>query len=71
VWLGLLSTGLAVALAASAWFAHLLPDRVLRGMRRVVEPPVRVLHRLHSGHVGDYVAWLVFGVALLGALIAV
>jgi multicomponent Na+:H+ antiporter subunit D len=28
-----------------------------------------VLRRLHSGHVGDYVAWLFAGVALLGALI--
>ena len=71
VWWGLVSAGLAVALAACAWFANLLPDRVLRGLRAAVEAPVRVLHRLHSGHVGDYVAWLVFGVALLGALIAV
>ncbi|MFE1950916.1 complex I subunit 5 family protein [Streptomyces sp. NPDC059524] len=26
------------------------------------------LRRLHSGHIGDYVAWFVLGVALLGAL---
>ncbi|WP_020659593.1 complex I subunit 5 family protein [Amycolatopsis benzoatilytica] len=27
------------------------------------------LHRLHSGHVGDYVAWLLAGVPLLAALV--
>jgi hypothetical protein len=42
--------------------------------RRVSNLPglvgVRSLKALHSGVVGDYVAWLVFGVALVGALFA-
>jgi hypothetical protein len=42
--------------------------------RRVSDLPgllvVRPLKALHSGVVGDYVAWLVFGVALVGALFA-
>jgi len=25
---------------------------------------------VHSGHVGDYVAWLTFGTAVLGGLLA-
>lgn len=57
--LGLLSTLLAVALAALAvtrpgWAAA--PDWAL---------PLR---RLQSGHVGDYVAWLLVGATVLGAL---
>jgi hypothetical protein len=29
------------------------------------------LERLHSGHVGDYVAWLLLGVAAIGAAVLV
>jgi multicomponent Na+:H+ antiporter subunit D len=28
------------------------------------------LERLHSGHVGDYVAWLLFGAAVIGIAVA-
>ncbi|MEV7795999.1 complex I subunit 5 family protein [Streptomyces sp. NPDC087512] len=57
--LGLLSTVLAVALAAAAVArpeALGAPDRML---------PLR---RLQSGHIGDYVAWLLVGTTLLGGL---
>jgi multicomponent Na+:H+ antiporter subunit D len=57
--LGLLSTVLAVAIAAVG--LHLRSDAALR-------LPV-VLRRLHSGHVGDYVAWLFAGTAVLAALV--
>ncbi|MFF7790989.1 proton-conducting transporter membrane subunit [Streptomyces sp. NPDC007991] len=59
VLLGLVSTALAIALAAVAVTRPRLlaaPDRAL---------PLR---RLQSGHVGDYVAWLLVGTTLLGAL---
>jgi multicomponent Na+:H+ antiporter subunit D len=32
-------------------------------------PRAALLHRLHSGHIGDYVAWLVAGVAVFGVLL--
>ncbi|MCW2859011.1 MAG: hypothetical protein JWP48_719 [Actinoallomurus sp.] len=32
-------------------------------------PRVDLLHRLHSGHIGDYVAWLVAGVTVFGLLL--
>jgi hypothetical protein len=32
-------------------------------------PRATLLHRLHSGHVGDYVAWLVVGVTMFGLLL--
>ena len=41
---------------------------LLRSGTRAVVQPLRVVH---SGHIGDYVAWLVAGVALLGASFAI
>jgi multicomponent Na+:H+ antiporter subunit D len=59
VLLGLTSTLLAVALAALAVTRREgLPGGAWAG-------PLR---RLRSGHIGDYVAWLLAGAALLGAL---
>ncbi|WP_425472900.1 hypothetical protein [Streptomyces botrytidirepellens] len=57
--LGLLSTALAIALAALA------VRRPARTGAAALLAPVR---RLQSGHVGDYVAWMVAGTALLTAL---
>lgn len=63
-----LSLGGAAALAAAAL---LLPDR-RRGrnqgaLERAGTRTVARLRTLHSGHVGDYVAWLVTGAAAFGA----
>jgi multicomponent Na+:H+ antiporter subunit D len=52
---GLVSTALAAGVA-------------VLGVRGRI-PDISVLHRLHSGHVGDYVAWLVAGVAVFGLLL--
>jgi multicomponent Na+:H+ antiporter subunit D len=68
--LGLVSTLLAVGLAALALWGPLLPRALRTGARRLA-PPVSVLRRVHSGHVGDYVAWLLVGTAAFGALLAV
>ncbi|MGI5400801.1 complex I subunit 5 family protein [Streptomyces sp. CA-135486] len=57
--LGLLSTGLAVGLAT---YAVRQPRRP--AARDWTEP----LRRLHSGHIGDYVAWVLAGMTLLAAL---
>jgi multicomponent Na+:H+ antiporter subunit D len=48
-----------------AWTA-LLP----RGFSVLARAPVVQIRRLHSGHVGDYVAWFTFGLATLGGLFA-
>ncbi|KOG69677.1 NADH dehydrogenase, partial [Streptomyces varsoviensis] len=56
----LLSTALALAcVPAGAWSRRLASARWARSLRR-----------LHSGHVGDYVAWFLAGVTLLAALMA-
>ncbi|MER5525559.1 NADH-quinone oxidoreductase subunit D, partial [Streptomyces sp. NPDC002677] len=59
VLLGCLSTLLAVGLAALA---------VTRPGLLVTRGWALPLRRLQSGHVGDYVAWLLVGAATLGAL---
>jgi len=59
VLLGLVSTMLALGLAAFALTRPRLPAAPGRAP---------ALRRLQSGHVGDYVAWLLVGTALLGAL---
>ncbi|MEU6474900.1 complex I subunit 5 family protein [Streptomyces massasporeus] len=59
VLLGLASAALALALAAVA----VARPRLLAAPGRALP-----LRRLQSGHVGDYVAWLLVGTSLLGAL---
>ncbi|MGA6202877.1 NADH-quinone oxidoreductase subunit D, partial [Streptomyces avermitilis] len=57
--LGLTSTAVAVGLAALA-----VTRPKLLGEQRWTEP----LRHLQSGYIGDYVAWLLAGATLLGAL---
>ncbi|MGH2778103.1 MAG: hypothetical protein ACRDJB_05585, partial [Actinomycetota bacterium] len=66
---GVVSSVLALGVAlASLWPHHLpWPARSAAGRLR---PGIDGLRRLHSGHVGDYVAWWTFGVALVGGLLA-
>jgi multicomponent Na+:H+ antiporter subunit D len=67
---GLLAAALAVVVAVAGLYAPRSPAWVRRpaeGLR----PVLTGLHRLHSGHIGDYAAWLVFGAAALAGLLAV
>jgi multicomponent Na+:H+ antiporter subunit D len=64
VLVGLLSAGLAVLVAATALYADRLPQ-LLRRISRVLNPPLGALRAAHSGHLGDYVVWLLVGVTLL------
>jgi multicomponent Na+:H+ antiporter subunit D len=41
-----------------------------RVVGRPVRPALISLHRLHSGHVGDYAAWLVVGAGAVAGLLA-
>jgi multicomponent Na+:H+ antiporter subunit D len=61
---GLVSTLLSVAFAAIG----LWPDR-LHVLLRPLQAGMRPVRALHTGHVGDYVAWLFAGVAALAALV--
>ncbi|MFI0720818.1 complex I subunit 5 family protein [Streptomyces sp. NPDC021224] len=68
VLLGLLSAGAAAAVALLALYPAGRPLRaaVRSAERRFVVP----LRRLHSGHIGDYVAWLMVGLAGLMVALA-
>ncbi|TSD95393.1 NADH dehydrogenase [Skermania sp. ID1734] len=67
--LGVVSALVAAAMACAAIWAQTLPT-VLSKAARWIEIPVRSVERLHSGHVGDYVAWLFVGTAVLGGLLS-
>jgi multicomponent Na+:H+ antiporter subunit D len=68
VWYGLASAAGAVALAALALFRKRIPGMWRRKTSRVFRPAVYGLRNVHSGHVGDYTAWLVVGLSALGGL---
>jgi multicomponent Na+:H+ antiporter subunit D len=53
--------GLALALGYLLW------ERGRRALDAIASP-LRIMRDLHSGHVGDYVTWLTFGVATFGLL---
>ncbi|MGH3009375.1 MAG: complex I subunit 5 family protein [Gaiellaceae bacterium] len=64
---GGVATLFALGLAAVGLYRRRLPRLVAAAGERTLGPPVRVLHALHSGVVGDYVTWVVVGTAVTGA----
>jgi len=62
-----LSVGLALLLAACQLSWRHLPGLLVRGAQRVLDPLSAGLRFLHNGAVGDYIAWVVVGLALLTA----
>ncbi|MGW4521853.1 complex I subunit 5 family protein [Amycolatopsis sp. NPDC004378] len=65
---GLVFSGLTVALALGIAAAALWPHR-LPSWPRPLRAALEVVHRGHSGHVGDYVAWLLAGVTVLTVVV--
>ncbi|GAA4036542.1 hypothetical protein GCM10023063_21750 [Arthrobacter methylotrophus] len=66
--LGLLTTALAVGIAGAALHGRRLPS-ALRRPSEAAQPTLRIFRRLHSGRVGDYVVWLLVGLAAGWALL--
>ena len=62
-----LSVVLALLLAAWQLSRQRLPGPLNRSAQRVLGPPGAGLDFLHSGAVGDYIAWVVVGLALFTA----
>jgi multicomponent Na+:H+ antiporter subunit D len=60
----------AAGLAAFGLWRRRLPGALRDRAGRAHVPALNGLRTLHSGHVGDYVAWLTFGTAVLGGLFA-
>jgi multicomponent Na+:H+ antiporter subunit D len=55
----------ALACAAIGAVCYLF-SKPFRSTSHWILRPLGVLHTLHSGHVGDYVAFLTFGIAVFG-----
>jgi multicomponent Na+:H+ antiporter subunit D len=70
VYSGIGSAAGAVMLALLMLFSDRLPVWLQRLGKDVSGPGLAWLRALHSGHIGDYITWLVVGVAVLGALFA-
>ncbi len=68
---GLFTAACAVAIAAGSLFADRLTPAWRDRASRLGRPAMIPLHALHSGKVGDYVAWLTIGVALFGIALAI
>jgi len=71
VLLGVASTLGALTAAGVSLGRNRLPKPGRGGLRTMASAVSTKLRRLHSGHVGDYVAWLTAGVAVFGAVLAV
>ncbi len=68
---GAASALLAVALAWLGLYRRRLPGALRSGTDRTAGAVLQRLKLLHDGVVGEYVTWLTFGAATLGALFAV
>jgi multicomponent Na+:H+ antiporter subunit D len=67
---GVLSAIGAAAAALLGLFRGRLPASLREAAWFVWRPPLMALRTVHSGHVGDYVTWLILGLAVLGGTFA-
>jgi multicomponent Na+:H+ antiporter subunit D len=65
------ATLVAFALALLGLYRRRMPRAVAVAAERALAPPVRLLHALHSGVVGDYVTWVAVGTAVTGGVWAI
>ncbi|HKU55649.1 MAG TPA: proton-conducting transporter membrane subunit [Gaiellaceae bacterium] len=65
------ATVLAVGLALVGLYRRRLPRALSLVAERTLAPPIRLLHALHSGVVGDYVTWVAVGTAVTGGVWAI
>ena len=56
----------SIAVGTLSLYRARLPQAVTGALGRVLAP----LRAAHSGHIGDYISWLTFGVAVIGGLFA-
>jgi multicomponent Na+:H+ antiporter subunit D len=65
------ATVIALGLALVGLYRRRLPDLVRAPLRAALGPPLAALRAAHSGVVGDYVAWITVGTAVVGGVWAV
>jgi multicomponent Na+:H+ antiporter subunit D len=59
---------IAVGLALAGLFRRRLPQLARTTLRCTLGPPLAALRSAHSGIVGDYVAWITVGTAVIGGV---
>jgi multicomponent Na+:H+ antiporter subunit D len=69
-WLSWLSVALALIISGYQLSRRELPRLVVRSVALATRPLLGALQAIHSGLVGDYVAWLVVGLALFTIVFA-
>ena len=57
-------------MAVRVLFATPRFNRPTRRLAQLTAKPLQLLHRAHSGHIGDYVAFLTFGMAIYALVCA-
>jgi len=57
----------SAAVGAASVYRNRFPEPLTRALGAALAP----LHAVHSGNIGDYVAWLVLGTGIVGGLLAV
>jgi multicomponent Na+:H+ antiporter subunit D len=65
---GIGGTVIAFALALAGLYRRRLPELVRTPLRSILGPPLAALRLAHSGVVGDYVAWITVGTAVVGGV---
>jgi multicomponent Na+:H+ antiporter subunit D len=65
---GVGGTVIALVLALVGLYRRRLPELVLGPLRTALGPPVAVLRAAHTGVIGDYVAWITVGTAVVGGV---
>lgn len=69
-WAAWISVVGAVAIAGYALTRQKLPKLIVRPVSATQSKPAQALEALHSGLIGDYVAWLAVGLALIAGIVA-
>ncbi|WP_428485696.1 complex I subunit 5 family protein [Rhodopila sp.] len=69
-WMPWVSVALAVAIAAFELTRRRLPERPVVWVDRITTPVLNALSTIHSGLIGDYVTWVMVGLALFGVVFA-
>jgi multicomponent Na+:H+ antiporter subunit D len=63
---GIGGTVIALTLALLGLYRRRLPELLLSPLRAALGPPVAVVRAAHTGVIGDYVAWITVGTAVVG-----
>ncbi len=70
MWREVITLALAALLAAIALFPYAIGRRAGTALRHGAALAMRPLHAIHSGKIGDYVAWFTVGIAALAGYLA-